>query len=135
MRTVTALTRYLRGREALRWGVASALTAAVVLLLATSGSAAPGAPTGRALGWRVQLGHGDVMSFADLPEGEAPRAIGIMLSADALATLPDEPSDEHHCYDRDGDGAITRATECAHTHEFVIPLPDAVTQRGDIPFS
>jgi hypothetical protein len=135
MRSLKILTRRLRGREGLRWGVASALTAAVVLLLATSGNAASGAPAGRVLGWRAQLGQGDVMSFADLQEGEAPRAIGIMLSANALATLPDEPSDYHHCFDRDGDGVTAQATECAHTHEFVIPLPDAVSQRGDVPFT
>ena len=32
------------------------------------------------------------------------------------------------------DGAIDRETECNETFEFIIPLPDAVTQRADIPF-
>ena len=74
------------------------------------------------------------VSFAEVPGTGAPRAVGIMISADALASLPTEPSDLHHCVDKDTDGAINQATECAHTHEFVIPLPDAVTQRSDIPF-
>jgi hypothetical protein len=125
----------MQGREGLWLSVASALTAAVVLLLTTSGGAASGAAAGRTLGWRAQLGQGDVTSFADLQEGGAPRAIGIMISAETLATLPAEPSDLHHCYDRDGDGVTAQATECLHTHERVVPLPDAVTQRGDVPFS
>jgi hypothetical protein len=132
---LTTVTRYLQGRDALRLGVASALTAALALLLATSGQAAPDAPHGRALGWRAPLGQGDVTSYADLQGSEAPRAIGIMLSASALASLPNEPSDYHHCFDRDGDGTVARATECIHTHEFIVPLPDAVSRRGDVPFT
>jgi hypothetical protein len=134
MKISAAFRHQLQGGAALRWGVASALTAAVVLLVATAGNAAPGTTTGRVLGWRAQLGQGDVTSFADLQEGGAPRTIGVMISADTLATLPKEPSDHHHCYDRDGDGVTAQATECIHTHEIVIPLPDAVTQRGDVPF-
>jgi hypothetical protein len=135
MSTLTSFTRYLNGRAALHGSVASALTVAVALLVATSGSAAPAVPEGRVLGWRTQLGQGDVTSYAELQEGGVPKAIGVMLSAESLATLPAEPSDYHHCFDRDGDGATAQATECIHTHEFVVPLPDAVTQRGDVPFS
>jgi hypothetical protein len=133
--TLTTLTRCLQGRQVLRWGVASALTAAVALLLATSGIAAPSAAAGRVLGWRAPLGQGNVTSFADFQEDGAPKALGIMISADTLATLPKEPSDLHHCFDRNGDGVTDQATECIHTHELVVPLPDAVTQRGDVPFS
>lgn len=135
MSTLTTLTRYFQGPGALRLGVASALTAALALLVATAGNAAPGTPDGRVFGWRAPLGQGSATSFADLEKDGTPRAIGVMLSADALATLPKEPSDYHHCYDRDGDGVTAQAAECIHTHEIVIPLPDAVTQRGDVPFS
>jgi hypothetical protein len=135
MSTLTTLTRFLQRPVALRLGVASALTAAIALLVATSGNAAPGAPAGRVLGWRAPLGQGGVTSFADFQENGTPKTIGVMISADTLATLPKEPSDNHHCYDRDGDGVTAQAAECIHTHEIVIPLPDAVTQRGDVPFS
>ena len=124
----------LSSKQGLRLGVASALTGAVALLLTASGSAAPGAAPDRVSGWRAQLGKGDVASFAELQPTGAPTTLGIAISADALASLPPEPSDHHHCFDRDGDGVTSHATECAHTHEFVIPLPDAVSQRDDVPF-
>jgi hypothetical protein len=43
-------------------------------------------------------------------------------------------SDEHRCFGRDKDGTKVAETKCQHTHEFVIPLPDAVAGRPDIPF-
>jgi hypothetical protein len=122
------------GKHGVRWAAASALTAAVALLLTTSGSAAPGAAPERAIGWKAPLGRGDVTSFADLEPSGAPRTVGIAISGSALTSLPPEPSDHHHCFDRDGDGVTSHATECAHTHEFVVPLPDAVARRDDVPF-
>jgi hypothetical protein len=131
---LTTFGRRLQSREGLRWSVAGALTTAVVLLLATSGSAAPGVAAGRTLGWRAQLGQGHVSSFADVQESGGPKAIGIMIPTETLVTLPTEPSDYHHCFDRDGDGVTAHATECSHTHELVVPLPDAASQRSDVPF-
>jgi hypothetical protein len=130
----STFTQRLSSHQAARWGVASALTAAFALLLAASGSAAPGAAADRVHGWRATLGKGEVSSFAELQGTGAPRAIGIMISADALASLPSEHSDGHHCADRNGDGVTARPAECFETHEFVIPLPDAVSRRDDIPF-
>jgi hypothetical protein len=63
-----------------------------------------------------------------------PTAIGVVYSSGALEGLPAEPSDRHHCFDRDGDGQLEMDTECLATHEFVIPLPDAVSKRSDVPF-
>jgi hypothetical protein len=114
-------------------GVAGAL-AATLALLAACGSGAPAAPAARVSGWRAPLGNGEVASFADLREDGAPSAIGIMISAEALAGLPSEPSDRHHCFDHDGDGVTASAAQCTQSHEFAIPLPDAVNRRGDIPF-
>ncbi len=130
----STLTQRLSSHQGARWGVASALTVAIAVPLTASGSAAPPAAADRALGWRVHLGHGEVASFAELQGTGALRAIGITISADALASLPSEPSDLHHCVDRDGDGVTAHAAECVHTHEFVIPLPDAVSRRSDVPF-
>lgn len=115
-------------------GLAVALLATSVLLLTASGDAASTSAGERTAGWRTALGDGEVESFAQVPETGAPHAIGITFSAGALTNLPSNPSDGHHCIDRDGDGVTVAATECAHTHEFVIPLPDAVSRRSDIPF-
>ena len=117
-----------------RWSVATALAATFALLLMACGSGARNAAVDRVLGWRTNLGNGDVVSFADLQATGVPKAIGIMISAEALASLPAEHSDGHHCADRDGDGVTARPAECFETHEFVIPLPDAVNRRGDVPF-
>ncbi len=117
-----------------RWSVATAVAATFALLLAACGSSARNAAADRSLGWRANLGNGEVVSFAELQGTGAPKAIGIMISGEALASLPSEHSDGHHCFDRDGDGVTARPAECFETHEFVIPLPDAVNRRSDIPF-
>ena len=117
-----------------RWTVATGLAAAFALLLMACGSGARSAEADRTLGWRASVGKGEVVSFAEWEQHGAPRAIGIMISADALASLPSEHSDGHHCFDRNGDGVTARPAECFETHEYVIPLPDAVNRRSDIPF-
>jgi hypothetical protein len=117
-----------------RWSVVGALVGACALLWTAAGNATPTAAQDRAVGWRAKLGQGTASSFAELQPDGAPRTIGIAVTGDALASLPQEPTDGHHCFDRDGNGAIAQDTECVHTHEFVIPLPDAVSQRADMPF-
>jgi hypothetical protein len=134
MATWSTIKQQLSSVRSVRFGVAGALTAAVAVFLTTAGSAAPAAGPERVTGWRAQLGKGDVTSFAELQPSGAPKTVGIALSGAALASLPPEPSDQHHCFDRDGDGMTSHTIECAHTHEFVIPLPDAVSQREDVPF-
>jgi hypothetical protein len=117
-----------------RWGVGTALVATCALLLTAWASGGRGAAADRVLGWRTSLGNGEVVSFAEVEGAGAPKAIGITLSADALTGLPSEHSDGHHCFDHNGDGVTARPAECFETHEFVIPLPDAVSRRDDIPF-
>jgi hypothetical protein len=134
VRDLTTLKHGLSSIQSVRLGVASALTTAVALLLTASGSAAPATAPDHVQGWRTQLGQGDVTSFAELQPTGAPKTVGIAISGAALASLPADPSDYHHCLDRDDDGVTSQATECAHTHEYVIPLPDAVSQRTDMPF-
>jgi hypothetical protein len=106
---------------------------AALALLNGRGNAAPSSAGERTFGWRTPLGNGEVVSFAEMSESGAPRAIGITFSAGTFTNLPADPSDGHHCFDRDNNGVIA-ATECIDTHEFVIPLPDAVTRRSDVPF-
>lgn len=110
------------------------LVGAVMLTTAcaASGSRAARGPD-RMLGWSVELGKGTVSSFARLEPDGAPNAIGVVFSAGALEGLPGG-SDRHHCFDRNEDGTIDEHTECLHSHEYVIPLPDAVARRADIPF-
>ena len=37
-------------------------------------------------------------------------------------------------FDKNQDGTVDRATECLHGYEYVLPLPDAVARRADVPF-
>ncbi len=87
----------------------------------------------RMSGWQLKLGGGTVSSYAEFESGGAPAAIGVVWTAGALEGLP-MGSDEHRCHGRDRDGSMTADTKCQHTHHFVIPLPDAVALRADIPF-
>jgi hypothetical protein len=110
------------------------------MLLAVAALAAAGCSNERAAtspsrtpGWQIKIGDGAVSSYADLDGGGAPAAIGVVWSASALEGLPND-FDGHRCFGRTRDGAIGTDTKCQHTHEFVIPLPDAVARRADIPF-
>ena len=113
------------------------LAAVVSVTTVLAGCATPppsaDAPTSRQLGSQMSLGKGTVSSYAELKGGE-PSAIGIVFSPTALEGLPEGGSDHHHCVDRNKDGKIDPATECIPTFEHVIPLPDAVARRGDVPF-
>lgn len=88
----------------------------------------------RALGAPRDLGDGSVASFVEFADNGDPRVIGVAISGNALHTLPQEHSDEHQCFDENGDGSIDVMSECSHWHEFVLPLPDAASRRPDIPF-
>jgi len=107
----------------------------VVAVLAAAGCSSERADTSpsRLSSWQLKLGNGTVSGYAELESGGIPAAIGVVWSAGALEGLP-TGSDEHRCFGRNKDGAINADTKCQHTHEFVIPLPDAVARRADIPF-
>ncbi len=110
------------------------LTCATIALAGCAASqSGSGASATRYLGSQVGIGNGTVSSYAELKGGE-PVAIGIVLSPTALDGLPESGSDHHHCVDRNKDGKIDPATECIPTFEHVIPLPDAVARRDDVPF-
>jgi hypothetical protein len=97
--------------------------------------APPVAPSaGQVLGGESELGKGTISTYAELnPRGE-PQTIGVVFSPGALEGLPTDGSDFHHCFDKNQDGAVDRATECLHSFEYVLPLPDAVARRKDVPF-
>jgi hypothetical protein len=108
--------------------------AAVVLTGCALLGRGPDAPSVRHLGAQTELGRGTVSSYAEVNRQGEPTAIGIVFSPTALEGLPASGSDLHHCFDRNNDGIVDRMTECLHTFEHVIPLPDAVARRGDVPF-
>jgi hypothetical protein len=107
----------------------------VVAVLAVGGCASEPAGTSasRTMGWQLNLGGGTVSRYAEVESNGVPSAIGVVWSSSALERLPSD-SDEHRCFGRNKDGAMDAGTKCQHTHEFVIPLPDAVARRNDIPF-
>ena len=117
-------------RTAVMLSLTLALAGTTVIL---SGSTSLRTDAARTLGWRSDLGTGTVSSYAEFDNSDKPTAIGVAFSATALDGLP-TGSDHHHCFDRNKDGVIDPATECNETFEFVIPLPDAVSRRADIPF-
>jgi len=108
------------------------LTAAVLAAAGCSNQRADMSGS-RALGWQVTVGGGTASSYADLESNGAPAAIGVAWSSNALEGLPND-FDGHRCFGRNKDGTIDADTKCQHTYEFVIPLPDAVARRSDIPF-
>ena len=115
-------------------GVRFAMFLAVAVLAAAGCSSERAATSAaRMPGWQLKMGDGTVSSYAELESGGTPTSIGVVWSASALEGLPID-SDEHRCFGRDKDGAKAADTKCQLTHEFVIPLPDAVARRTDIPF-
>lgn len=107
------------------------LVGAAVSVIACSPNAAT---SERALGQSWNFGNGKITTFAEVDPDRVPTAIGIIFSNDSLEGMPPEPSDQHHCFDRDSNGSVDPHTECFMSHEAVIPLPDLVATRADIPF-
>jgi hypothetical protein len=117
-----------------RWNAAVVTVLAVGTSVLLIGCGPREGSTGRVLGWSVELGNGTVTTHTESDNSGTPTAIGVVYSADALEGLATEASDHHRCFDRDGDGAVDKDAECLATHEVVIPLPDAVAKRADVPF-
>lgn len=110
------------------------LTPLVVAVLAAGcTNQRPDAAGSRALSWGLNIGNGTVASYAEFDPQGTPAAIGVVWSAGGLQGLP-SGSDEHRCFGRAKDGKVDATTKCVHTYEFVIPLPDAVARRNDVPF-
>src|SRR5262245_39037567 len=118
-----------------RWmSLAIVSLAALILAGCASSRPSPDVSAARQLGGQMELGRGLVSSYAELTRGGELAAIGVVFSPTALDGLPDGGSDHHHCVDRNKDGAIDHTTECIPTFEHVLPLPDTVARRTDVPF-
>lgn len=87
-----------------------------------------------ASGQSWNFGKGSVRTYAEVAADGVPSVIGMIFSKGALDGMPAEVSDQHHCFDRDSNGTVDPDTECFMSHEAVIPLPDLVATRTDIPF-
>ena len=102
-------------------------------LLTSCASMAPVANSERVRGWELPLGQGSVASYADVRADGTPIAIGVAWTASALDGLP-AASNQHRCHGRDPTGAVGPDSRCQETVEHVIPLPDVVARRADVPF-
>src|SRR5262245_28755869 len=118
-----------------RWTFLAVVPLATIIL-AGCASSRPGAngSAARHLGGQTELGQGQASSYVELTRSGEPAAIGVVFSPTALSGLPEGGSDHHHCVDRNKDGTIDHAGECIATFEHVLPLPDAVARRADVPF-
>lgn len=104
------------------------------IVLAAGVSNISGQEMTRVEGAEVAFGAGVASSYVDLDSDGTPLAIGLAFSAEGLVEPPEGHSNERHCNDRDGDGQVDKATECLMTHDFVVPLPDQLVERDDLPF-
>ena len=117
-----------------RWHRLFSLIFSLVAATAIIGCGSESSSDARALGQSWNFGKGTVTTYAEVAEDLAPIAIGMIFSQGALEGMPNEASDQHHCFDRDSNGTVDPNTECFMSHEAVIPLPDIVASRTDIPF-
>jgi len=88
----------------------------------------------RYLGTAANLGDGTITSYAEFDASGKPKALGVVFSRAALASLPAANSDGHRCFDASGDGNLDAATECSAWHERVLPIPTEASRRSDVPF-
>ncbi|MEV6210508.1 hypothetical protein [Kitasatospora sp. NPDC051914] len=80
------------------------------------------------------LGNGNVRTYAQQEPNGKPLSIGFVFPKSTLQNLPTTMTDQHHCYDINGNGAIDEHTECMGGHERPLDLPAALTNTADIPY-
>ncbi|HEU5305273.1 MAG TPA: hypothetical protein VFU40_11560 [Gemmatimonadales bacterium] len=68
------------------------------------------------------MGAGTVQSFVTTDPSGAPVAVGVTLSAGALAQLPQAPNTVSRCFDLDGNGTHTQH-ECIGDEERILDVP------------
>lgn len=107
-------------------------TSMPALAAALAACAAP-QPPAASLGVSTSLGNGNVTTYAETDATGAPKAIGVMFTADALENLP-SGTDGHACFDVKRIGKIDPAKECLPSFERVLPLPSELARRADVPF-
>ncbi|KOU33013.1 DUF5602 domain-containing protein [Streptomyces sp. WM6378] len=78
-----------------------------------------------AFGPAQDLGNGNLRSYTQTNQDGTPYAVGVTFTRDALAGLPTDMNDRHHCYDVNGDGRVDQDTECVGGYEHPLALPSA----------
>ena len=99
----------------------------------TTGMALPAiaaAETTTEKGVIASLGDGQVHSFLRRAGDGSPIAIGIRIDEAGPFGLPPEPGRSQRCFDRDGNGRISRYGECEGGHAYQLPMPP---QAADLP--
>ncbi len=114
--------------------IMASMALAIGIAVTATGCGPAGAPGERNLGQNWSFGNGTITTYAEFTEDKTPSAMGIVFSAGAMDELPASSSDQHHCFDRDSNGTVDPEMECFATHEAVIPLPDVLAKRADVPF-
>lgn len=82
----------------------------------------------------VEIGEGQVETFADITSENNLIKLGVRFSEEAVNSPPEALTDGNRCYDHNGNGKIEKEKECSHWHEKVIPLPPEVSRNEDVPF-
>lgn len=82
----------------------------------------------------VELGEGQVETFADFTPGGTLIKLGVHFSEGAVNSPPASLTDGNRCFDHNGNGKIEPEKECSHWHEKVIPLPSDLSRNANIPF-
>ncbi|GAA1071761.1 hypothetical protein [Kitasatospora arboriphila] len=80
------------------------------------------------------LGNGNVRTYAQQEPNGKPISMGFVFPKTMLQNLPTTMTDQHHCYDINGNGVIDEHTECMGGHERPLDLPTALTNTPDIPY-
>jgi len=106
----------------------------LTLLTSCSAGSSTTATGGAVSGAVTRIGAATVTTYAEFDASNAPTAIGLRYSANFFDELPTGTSDQHNCFDRNGDGTTAMPDECNMWYEYVVPLPSAVASRDDIPF-
>lgn len=102
--------------------------AALLALSAAAGEAAT------YLGEAQRLGEGTVRTYAEIGADGAPQAIGFLIDESAFRGLPPLRNMTSRCFDLNGNGKIDDSSECEGDLEVRLAMPDALSQRSDVPF-
>lgn len=117
-----------------KWRFTAAMALATGMAVTMFGCGPTSDSGARVFGQHWAIGDETITTYADFADDQTPRAMGIVFSSRFMDVLPASRSDQHHCFDRDSNGTVDPEMECFATHEAVIPLPDALATREDIPF-
>lgn len=84
-------------------------------------------------GQPVPLGAGVVRTYAEL-DGTRPVALGMLVTEQAMRSLPTARTNGQYCFDHNRDGRVDPATECVAEHEYAMRLPEQFTGQVGGPF-